>query len=478
VARNQQDVAETSASSGLASSGTDGTISSDAVRELAAAIRGEIVTPAHPGWDRARQPWDLVDQRPALVVLPLDAGDVRATVLFARRHGLHVTPQATGHNAAPLGPLEDTILLSTRHMRGVQVDAARRTARAEAGVVWSEVTQATTPYGLFPLAGSSPNVGVIGYTLGGGLSWLGRKHGLATNNVTAIEVVTADGWFRRVTPSEHTSLFWALRGGGGNFGVVTAVEFALFPYGEVYAGMFVWPYESHLEVVEAWHAWTRTAGDSITTSFRIVHFPAEPELPPFLSGRSVVMIDGAFAGDAAAGNAAVAGLRTLAPEVDTWSMMSPVALGRLHLDPEPPIPVLSTSALLDDLEPACLEALAAAAQPPLTAGEIRHIGGALARVPAGAGCLGSFQGQYLAFAGGIVTDRNRQDLVAALAHFDDAVAPYANGKLYYNFAESPADATRFYRDDAYARLRRLRAEVDPDGVIVANHPIPGAPGAR
>jgi FAD/FMN-containing dehydrogenase len=476
VARTQQDVAETSASSGLASSGTDGTISSEAVRELAAAIRGEIVTPAHPGWDFARQPWDLVDQRPALVVLPLDAGDVRATVLFARRHGMHITPQATGHNAAPLGPLEDTILLSTRRMRGVQVDAARRTARAEAGVVWSDVTQATTPYGLFPLAGSSPNVGVIGYTLGGGLSWLGRKHGLATNNVTAIEVVTADGWFRRVTPSEFTSLFWALRGGGGNFGVVTAVEFALFPYGEVYAGMFVWPYGSHLEVFEAWQAWTLTAGEGITTSFRIVHFPVEPELPPFLSGRSVVMIDGAFAGDADEGSAAVAGLRALAPDVDTWSMMSPAALGRLHLDPEPPIPVLSTSALLDDLEPACLEAVAAAAQPPLTTGEIRHIGGALARVPAGAGCLGSFQGQYLAFAGGIATDRNRQDLVAALAHFDDAVVPYANGKLYYNFAESPADATRFYRDDAYTRLQRLRAEVDPDGVIVANHPIPGAPG--
>jgi hypothetical protein len=256
------------------------------------------------------------------------------------------------------------------------------------------------------------------------------------------------------------------------------VEFALFPYGEVYAGRFVWPYERHLEVVEGWHAWTRTAGEDITTSFRILHFPPQPELPPFLSGRSVVMIDGAFAGDAEAGRASLIGLRTLAPEVDEWSMMSPVALSRLHLDPEPPIPVLSTSALLDDLEPSCYEALAAAAQEPLTVGEIRHIGGALARVPAGAGSLGSFPGQYLALGGGIVTDQNRHDLLAGLDRFGAALAPYANGSQYYNFSESPTDATRFYREDAYARLRRLRAEVDPDGIVVANHPIPAASGAR
>jgi FAD/FMN-containing dehydrogenase len=441
-------------------------------------MRGEIVTAADPGWDDARQPWDLVDQRPAVVAMPLDAADVRTVVLFARRHGLHVAPQGTGHNAGPLGPLEDTILLSTRRMRGVDIDPTRRTARVEAGALWVEVAQAATSHGLFPLSGSSPNVGVIGYTLGGGLSWLARKHGLAANHVTAIEVVTADGRFRRATPVDHPDLFWALRGGGGNFGVVTALEFTLFPYGAVYAGMFVWPYRRHLEVVKAWHAWTQSASEDITTSFRVMHFPPSRDLPPFLSGRSVVTIDGAYAGEAQAGRAAVADLAALAPETDTWSMMSPLALSRLHLDPEQPVPVRSTSALLDDVEPGCYEALAAATQPPLAAGEIRHLGGALARTPAGAGSLGSLRGQYLALGAGIPTDANQPDLATALDRFRDALAPYDNGTLYYNFAEAPANAARFYRDDAYTRLRHLRADLDPDGLIVANHPIPPAQEER
>ena len=200
-----------------------------------------------------------------------------------------------------LGSLADTILLSTRQMRGVEIDTTRRIARVQAGTLWDEVIEATTPFGLYPLSGSSPNVGVVGYTLGGGLSWLARQHGLACNHVTAIEVVTADGGLTRATPSEHAELFWALRGGGGSFGVVTALEFTLFPYREVYAGMFLWPYERHLDVLHSWYAWTRSAPDAVTTSFRIIHFPPLDDLPPFLSGRSVVVVDGAFAGDVDAG---------------------------------------------------------------------------------------------------------------------------------------------------------------------------------
>ena len=192
-------------------------------------------------------------------------------------------------------------------MRGVEIDPVAETARVQAGTLWLEVTEAATPYGLFPLSGSSPDVGVVGYTLGGGLSWLARKHGLAANSVTAIEVVTPDGELVRATADDHAELFWALRGGGGNFGVVTAMEFRLFPYGEVYAGMILWPYERHAELLRAWHAWTRTAPEEVTTSFRIIHFPPLPELPPFLSGRSVVVVDGAYAGGAEEGAAALAG---------------------------------------------------------------------------------------------------------------------------------------------------------------------------
>ena len=478
MTNNQPDLAGVSASPVQATARLNGRLSGAKWRELAAAIRGEIVTPADPGWDHAREPWDLVDQRPAVVVTTLDADDVRAVVLFARRHGLRVAPQGTGHNAGPLGSLEDTMLLSTRRMRGIDIDPARRTARVEAGVLWVQVAEAAAPHGLFPLAGSSPNVGVVGYSLGGGLSWLGRRHGLAANHVTAIEVVTADGRFQRATPADHPDLFWALRGGGGNFGVVTAVEFNLFPYGQVYAGMFVWPYLRQLEVANTWHAWTESASENITTSFRVMHFPPLPELPPLLSGRSVVIIDGAYAGEAQAGRAAVADLRALAPETDTWAMMSPLGLTRLHLDPEQPVPVRSTSALLDDVEPSFYDDLATAARPPLAVGEIRHLGGALARTPAWAGSLGSLRGQYLAFGAGMPTDSNQQELASSLGRFRDALAPYDNGTLYYNLAEAPANAARFYPDDVYTRLRQLRAELDPDGLIVANHPIPAAQEGR
>src|SRR5262245_13531971 len=162
--------------------------------DLVASIRGRVVTSGEPGWDAARQAWNLaVDQRPALVAMPLDLDDVRAIVRYARRYRLGIAPQATGHSAGALGSLADTILLSTRHMRGVEIDASRRIARVQAGTLWREVTEATSPFGMYPLSGSSPDVGVVGYTLGGGLSWLARRHGLAANQVTAIEVVMADG---------------------------------------------------------------------------------------------------------------------------------------------------------------------------------------------------------------------------------------------------------------------------------------------
>ena len=222
----------------------------DSLADLVASIRGRIVAPGEPGWDAARQAWNLaVDLRPALVAMPLDLDDVRAIVRYARHHRLRIAPQGTGHSAGALGSLADTILLSTRHMRGVEIDATKRIARVQAGTLWLEVTEATSPFGLYPLSGSSPDIGVVAYTLGGGLSWLARQHGLAANQVTAIEVVTAEGEVTRATPSEHTDLFWALRGGGGSFGVVTALEFTLFPYAEVYAGMSLWPYERHLEIL-------------------------------------------------------------------------------------------------------------------------------------------------------------------------------------------------------------------------------------
>jgi UDP-N-acetylenolpyruvoylglucosamine reductase len=451
------------------------------VADLAAVVRGTVVTPDDPGWDEARLAWNLaVDQRPALVALPADAADVRAIVEFARRDGLRVAAQGTGHNAGALTGLGDAILLSTRRMKGVQIDAGRRIARVQAGTLAGELAEAATKDGLFPLLGSSPDVGVVGYTLGGGVSWLGRTHGLAANHVVSVEVVTPTGALVRATPSERPELFWALRGGGGNFGVVTALELALLPRQEVYAGMFLWPYERHAEVLDAWHELTRRAPEELTTSFRILHMPPLDELPPFLAGRSIVVVDGAFAGGPSAGRAALEGLQHLAPEMDTWAPTPPAALSHLHLDPEQPTPFLSDAMLLHDLDEAGRRAFESALPPTpgLLFGELRHLGGGFARAPENAGAVGSLAGEYLLVGIGVLPAPEVAPAIeASLADLRRALAPYDTGRAYANFADRPVDPATLFSAESYARLQTLRADVDPENLMVAAHPIPPAPNA-
>ena len=227
------------------------------VAALRVAIAGSVVLPGEDGWDAARQAWNLaVDQRPALVALPEGAPDVQALVDFARTRGLRIAMQGTGHNAAPMGPLEDTVLIKTERMRGVEIDERNCVARVEAGALWIDVTAPASEAGLAPLAGSSPDVGVVGYTLGGGLSWLGRKYGLAANRLLSAELVTADGRLVVASRHENPDLFWALRGGGGNYGAVVAIEFELIPMRQVHAGMMLFPWERAREVLQAWREWT------------------------------------------------------------------------------------------------------------------------------------------------------------------------------------------------------------------------------
>jgi FAD/FMN-containing dehydrogenase len=438
-------------------------------------LAGEIVSPGQPHWDAARRAWNLaVDQRPAYVALPANVDDIIALVTFARRHGLKLAPQGTGHNAAALPALDTTILVSTQQMRGVEIDAAAQTARVQPGTLWLEVTEASTPHGLFPLSGSSPDVGVVGYTLGGGLSWLARKHGLAADSVTAIELVTPAGDHVRATADEHPDLFWALRGGSGNFGIVTAMEFRLYPYADVFAGFMLFPYERHAEIMRAWRDWTRTAPEEVTTSIRIMHLPPLPELPPFLQGRSIVVIDGAYAGDAEAGAAALADLRALEPEMDTFAPSSPAALSRIHMDPEEPMPFLGGGTILDATDDETLAAFAAGVQPgsALMFGELRQLGGAVGREPEHAGALGSIPGEFLVYGGGAVMGPEMAPAVAgALKGFIDGLASWKHDRMYLNFSEEPTDPVALFGEERAARLRAIRATVDPDRVMVANQAV-------
>src|SRR5215216_4810366 len=283
-------------------------------------LDGDVVAPGDVEWDEARLAWNLaIGQNPAAVVLAESAADVAATVAFAKAHALRVAPQGTGHGAAAIGDMSDTILLKTERMRGVTIDPERRIARAEAGTIWIEVVEAAAEFGLAALAGSSPDVGVVGYTLGGGLSWLARKHGFGSNHVTAVELVTADGRLVRATRENEPDLFWAVRGGGGAFGVVTAIEFNLFPISEVYAGILFFPVERAHEVLRAWRAWTDDdLPEEMTSVGRILQLPPVPNIPEPLRGNSFVIVEAIYSGDDFdAARRLLEPLRSLGPAIDT-----------------------------------------------------------------------------------------------------------------------------------------------------------------
>src|SRR5688500_3329356 len=220
---------------------------------LTNVLEGVVVLPGDPAWDHARSSFNLlIDQRPAAVAFPVDERDVAAAVNYARRNGLRVAPQATGHNQAPLGDLQGTLLLNVSALQEVRVDPASQRVRVGAGVKWDRVVPRLSAHGLAGLHGSSPDVGIAGYSLGGGIGWLARKHGMQTNAVTALELVTAEGNLVRADAGHHADLFWALRGGGGNFGVVTAIEFAVHPVDELYAGALFFPFERADEMLHTW----------------------------------------------------------------------------------------------------------------------------------------------------------------------------------------------------------------------------------
>jgi len=452
------------------------------VERSVAALAGKVVFPEHPNWDEARLAWNLaVDQRPAGVVFPESAEDVIAAVELARAFEIRVTAQGTGHNAGPLGSLKDTILVKTERMRGVHIDPIGRLARVEAGTLWLEVVEAAAQHGLAALAGSSPDVGVVGYTLGGGLSWCGRKYGLAANAVRAIELVTADGRLVRCDHDHEPDLFWALRGGGGSFGVVTAIELQLFPIDRAYAGVLFYTIERGGEVLHAWRELTHSAllPDELTTVGRFLRLPPIPEIPEPVRGKSFAIIEAYHIGDPAQADELLTPLRALGPVNDTIQTVPMPALSHLHMDPEHPVPGAGDGLTLAELPAQALDAFVEAAgetaQFPLLTVELRHLGGALGRPHPAHGALSSIDAEYSMFAAGMVPVPELEALVRAQVQaVKAALGPWAAPQMYLNFAETQGDPARFWTEQAYHRLRRIKAAVDPDNLVCSNHPIPAA----
>jgi FAD/FMN-containing dehydrogenase len=434
--------------------------------------------PGDPGYDAARMPWNVaVDQRPAAVAYPASADEVAEVVRAAAASGLRVAPQGTGHNAGPLGPLDDTVLLRTTAMTGVEIDPGNKIARVGAGVLWLDVVEAAAEHGLAALHGSSPDVGVVGYSLGGGIGWFARQLGMAANSVTAVELVLGDGTQARVDEHTNPDLFWAVRGGGGSFGVVTAMEFRLFEIDTAYAGMLLWDQEHAEKVLRAWAAWTANAPDCVTTSFRMMNLPPMPELPEFLRGRQLVVVDGAVLADDETATGILAALRALEPEMDTFARVPAAGLIRLHMDPEGPTPAVSACTILADLPDAAIETFLAltgrGSGSTLLAAELRQLGGALARPSESAGALPMLDGKFVLFGVAIAMTPE----MGAQGHADatalvDGMQAYSSGRDYLNFAEVPVDVSASFPEQTWRRLKGVRSAVDPSGLLLANHPVP------
>ena len=450
------------------------------VAPLRSACTGGVLAPGDGGFDEARQAFNLmIDQRPAAVAMPANTDDLMNVVRFAREHGKRVAPQRTGHNAGPLGDLSDTILVKTDAFAEVEIDQDARRARVGGGARWQDLVPRASELGLAALHGSAPDIGIAGYTVGGGMGWYARKHGLAANSVTAAEVVTGEGELVRTDADNEPDLFWALRGGGGNFGVVTALEFELYPIGEVYAGILFFPFERATEVLQAWLAWVPGLPDEVTSVGRLLQFPPIDEIPEVVRGRSFAVVEAVCLLSEGDASELLRPLRDLGPEMDTFATVPPAALAELHMDPPMPVPYLSTHELLGEVSPEAMDEFLAVTGPgsgsPLLSVEWRHTGGAMARSEPGSGVLASVPGSFLAFGVSMTPDESVANLVQGhLDKLSEALAPYRCGR-YLNFVEEVCDPREAFSEEDCRRLEAIKAEHDPDNVFHANHQVTLAP---
>jgi hypothetical protein len=450
------------------------------IAALRDGLEGPAVAAGDDGWDEARAAWNLAaDQHPAAVVFAAGADDVAAGVAFARENGLRVAPQGTGHGARP-GTAEGALLLRTESMDGVEIDAEGRVARIEAGVIARDAGAAAAEHGLASFPGSSPDVGVIGYTLGGGLGWLARKHGLACNNVRAIELVTADGKQRRVDSEDDPDLFWALRGGGGSFAVVTAIELELPELPEVFAGNVIYPADERSgEILRRYFEWTAAVPDEVTSLLRFLHPPPLPTVPEPVRDRHLIMLAACHAGPEPDGAGLIAPLRELGePVIEAFSAVPPSQLVGVAMDPEQPVPgisdTISFAAMPEEAIDAFVEMAGPEADSPLVNAEIRHLGGALAAPAEDGGARSHLDAAFVFSGTGVPMSPELGEAIhKRLYAVQEAFSPWSTDTRFGNFAGRPTEPEGLFDPETLGRLREVKQRHDPDRAIGANLPLVG-----
>jgi FAD/FMN-containing dehydrogenase len=444
--------------------------SSAALRD---AVDGPVFLPGDDGYDEVRLPWQRkFDPRPVLVAEPTGSEGVRSVVGAAREHDLPFGVQGTGHGS--VRPADGGVLLRTSRMSDVEIDPAGAVARVAGGAVWRDVIEAAAPHGLGTLSGTSADVSVAGYTLGGGAGWLSRMHGYAADSVLSAELVTADGEVVTAGADENPDLFWALRGGSGNFGVVTELEFRLYPVGEVYSGMAVYDAERAADMLLFYREWALSEPDESNTSLTVMQLPPTPMVPEELRGRRVVLLRAFYAGPADAAERALAPLRDTGGTavMDALRPMT-FAEAATQLPAPPPMVMEMHTDMLDSVPDEVVAAVVEA--DPATGIEVRHWGGAMARPEREAGPLGHRDAPFSITASRQVPDRAMAG--AARAAVDSVAAkvkPYATGWSFLNFLGDPSKTALAYTPEDYERLTEVKAAYDPDNFFSANHNIPPA----
>lgn len=426
---------------------------------LRSLARGQVWLPGDPDFDTARRAWNLAVEQPVeAVVEAVDADDVAAIVRYAQAAGQTITTQPNGHGAT--GRTDGTILLRTRRLESLAVDPVTRRARVGAGVSSGRLQAAAAPHGLTGLPGSSPVVSVTGVALGGGLSWFGRAHGWVADSVTAFDVVDAEGQQRHITADSEPDLFWALRGGGGDFAIVTAIELELHPAPRLCGGRMLWTAEHGPAVLDAYRQITATAPDELTVWFEQLHFPgADP----------MVAIDATYLGAEDEARDLLASLDHLAPPLsDSRQVMSVAELGSITAEPTDPSPGRSHAELLTDLDDAAAKALVAEPIAPLLSVQLRHLGGAFTR-PSDSP-HGPLTEPYAIYLFGIPADPATDASIAARQHAFANALPTSGRKpfTFLNPAETVANA---FAPEVVARLRDIKRRHDPQRVLRSNFPV-------
>ncbi|MET8976875.1 FAD-binding oxidoreductase [Streptomyces sp. NPDC004539] len=447
-------------------------------RTLSDSPGGIALGPEDAGYDAARSGVQRTYlHRPSVVVRATGADDVRLAVRRAARHGLAVAVQATGHGLNV--PTEGGVLIDTSPMAGVRIDPAARTARVAAGTRWERVIDAAAEHGLAPLSGSSPDVGVVGYTLSGGLGLLSRTFGYAADHVRRVELVTADGELRSVGPGED--LFWALRGGGGNFGVVTGLEFGLFPVDRFYGGGLYFDTRELPAVLRAYREWTATVPDTMSSSIGLIPMPDLPGVPAPLRGRHLAHVRIAHLGAPGSGERLVAPLRALGPRlVDTLGEMPFTASGTIHNEPKQPRNFYCANAMLSEFDAALPDAVLDLVGPgsgSFAVVQFNHLGGALAGRPEPANAV-SHRGASHVLRVVTLPQGPGPDPAHEVAHsVTRAAAAWTLGRSP-NFVQGDRtaheQARECYEPAAFDRLAALKAVHDPGNMFRCNVNIPPA----